>query len=194
MLCTQSEAHCLFTLRLQTGRHCPPAEGWLFITRSPPRFTCGSLANADTPRLRVRFQGFYSILHQFSPKPCPSSSSLLTSQNPGSGEQLADCLSSCLSGWVFSFPPEEARVEKVGGSTHCGVSAQCAHSAHILSIPGRKIISFSYRGKNIKGPKGTATFSKERYLIYHSSLVHSALVKLQPGVGTCGVVREQTSS
>lgn len=156
MLCTQSEAHCLFTLRLQTGRHCPPAEGWLFITRSPPRFTCSSLANADTPRLQVQFQGFYSILHQFSPKTCSSSSLLPTSQHPGSGEQLADCLSSCLSGWVFSFPPEEGRVEEVGGSMHCGVSAQCAHSAHILSISWRQTISFSYRGKNMKGPKGTA--------------------------------------
>lgn len=43
----------------------------------------------------------------------------------------------------------------------------------------------------MKGPKGTTTFSKEKYLIYYSSLVHSALVQLQPGVGTCDVLREQ---
>lgn len=83
----------------------------------------------------------------------PSSSSLLTSQHTSSWEQLVGCLGFCLSGWVFSSPPREAGVEKVGGSTHCGVSAQCAYSAHILSIPWRYIISFSYRGEKNERPK-----------------------------------------
>lgn len=49
----------------------------------------------------------------------------------------------------------------------CSVCTLCSYSQHTWEVDH----FISYRGEKMKGPKGTAKFSKERHLIYHSCLL-----------------------
>lgn len=122
----------LFTLRLrQAGTAHLQREGWLFTPSVFLGAHQGSLAIflpiRDMARLSFHPPPF--LAKAMLPLPLPLS--LLPV-----GKQLAGGLGSCLSQQVFSSP-REAGEAKVGGSSHYRVSALCAHSAHILCIPGR---------------------------------------------------------